>query len=87
MFSLLALSARSSGEQFGSSIANELMMIVRKQVTLELSYSIHTGSFVGNSFLSFFFFLWTNDSFICLSFFVFSLHCGSFNASVPIDFI
>ncbi|KAI8026083.1 Fanconi anemia group D2 protein [Camellia lanceoleosa] len=33
VFSLLALSARSSKESFGSSIANELLMIVRKQVS------------------------------------------------------
>ncbi|KAI8027545.1 hypothetical protein LOK49_LG02G01756 [Camellia lanceoleosa] len=33
VFSLLALSAWSSKESFGSSIANELLMIVRKQVS------------------------------------------------------
>jgi Fanconi anemia group D2 protein len=33
VFSLLALSARASGDSFRSSISNELMMIVRKQVS------------------------------------------------------
>ncbi|CAB78539.1 hypothetical [Arabidopsis thaliana] len=33
VFSLLALSARASGDSFRSSISNELMMIVRKQLT------------------------------------------------------
>ncbi|XP_057476207.1 uncharacterized protein LOC130764144 isoform X1 [Actinidia eriantha] len=33
VFSILALSARSSAESFGSSISNEFLMIVRKQVS------------------------------------------------------
>ncbi|KAA8544885.1 hypothetical protein F0562_019717 [Nyssa sinensis] len=33
VFSLLALTVRSSAESFGSSIANELLMIVRKQIS------------------------------------------------------
>ncbi|XP_023634547.1 uncharacterized protein LOC111829535 [Capsella rubella] len=33
VFSLLALSARASADSFRSSVSNELMMIVRKQVS------------------------------------------------------